>query len=218
MKHFCFPNPLPFPFIILYDPCDSFISDICIVRPMALMDFDKVKGLEVIGQDACILGEVLDIRYEDLTWNIQGLKVKTEKAVSKKINVGSGKSMVLVQPGKYTFGDVVLLPETIEDFRTRITVDTNDYKSVADTIDMKVMSEENVLIGTVDSIEVDLDSWAVVSFKVKLDKGAYAPLEIKKGLLAKKVSGLNMTDIAEISDTIKLGLNLFGIKSQVIVD
>ena len=185
---------------------------------MALTDFDKVKGLEVIGQDACILGEVLDIRYEDLTWNIQGLKVKTEKAVSKKINVGSGKSMVLIQPGKYTIGDVVLMPDTIDDPRTRITVDTNDYQSVQDTIDMKVVSSENVIIGTVDSIQVDLDNWTVVSFKVKLDKTAYEPLEIKKGLFGKKVSGLLMTDIAEISDKIVLSLGISVVKSQVIVD
>ena len=185
---------------------------------MAIMDFDKVKGLEVIGQDACILGEVLDIRYEDLTWNIQGLKVKTEKAVSKKINVGSGKSMILVQPGKYTVGDVVLLPDSIDDSRNKISADTNDYQSVQDTIDMKVVSQESVLIGTVDSIQVDLDNWTVVSFKVKLDKTAYEPLGIKKGLFGKKVSGLMMTDIAEISDKITLSLGITVVKSQVIVD
>ncbi len=194
------------------------MSDICIDSSMATVDFDNVKGLEVVGQDACILGEILDIRFEDLTWNIQGFKVKSEKSVSKKINVGSGKSMLLLQPGKYVFGDVVLMPDTIEESRTRISADTNDYKSVQSTIDMKVMSEENVLIGTVDSIQVDLDSWTVVSFKVKLDKNAYAPLEIKKGLFGKKVSGLLMSDISEIADTIKLSLNLFAIKSQVIVE
>ena len=185
---------------------------------MATVDFDNVKGLDVVGQDACILGEILDIRFEDLTWNIQGFKVKSEKSVSKKINVGSGKSMLLLQPGRYVFGDVVLMPDTIEESRTRISADTNDYKSVQSTIGMKVMSEENVLIGTVDSIDVDLESWTVVSFKVKLDKGAYAPLEIKKGLLGKRVSGLLMTDIADISDVIKLSLQLSAIKSQVIVD
>ena len=194
------------------------MSDIRIDGLMATVDFDNVKGLEVIGQDACILGEVLDIRYEDLTWGIQGFKVKSEKSVSKKINVGSGKSMLLLQPGKYVFGDVILMPDTIEDSRSRISADSNDYKSVASTIDMKVFSDENVLIGYVDSIEVDLDNWTVVSFKVKLDKNAYAPLEIKKGLLGKKVSGLLMSDIAEITDSIRLSLNLFAIKSQVIVD
>ena len=185
---------------------------------MATVDFDSIKGLDVIGQDACILGEIMDIRYEDLTWNIQGFKVKSEKSVSKKIAVGSGKSMLLLQPGKYVFGDVVLMPDTIEESRTRITVDNNDFRSVASTIDMKVRSEENVLIGTVDSIDVDLDSWTIVSMKIKLDKGAYAPLEIKKGLLGKKVSGILMSDISEITDCIKLGLNLFAIKSQIIID
>ena len=185
---------------------------------MALVDYDSVKGLEVITQDAYILGEVLDVRFEDLTWNIQGFKIKSESKISKMINVGSGISMILLQPGKYAIQDVVVVPDNINEVRTRITTDNNNYKSLSDTIGMKVMSSENVLIGTVDSVQVDLDNWAVVSFKVKLDKGAYAPLEIKKGLLGKKVSGLLMSDISEMGDDIKLNLNLFGIKGQVVVD
>ena len=185
---------------------------------MALVDYDSVKGLEVITQDAYILGEVLDVRFEDLTWNIQGFKIKSESKISKMISVGSGKSMILLQPGKYAIQDVVVVPDNINEVRTRITTDNNNYKSLSDTIGMKVMSSENVLIGTVDSVQVDLDNWTVVSFKVKLDKGAYAPLEIKKGRLGKKVSGLLMSDISEMGDDIKLNLNLFGIKGQVVVD
>ncbi len=183
-----------------------------------MFEFEDLKNLDVITQDAYILGEILDVRYEDLTWNIQGLKVKSQSKVSKMINVGSGKSMLLLQPGKYAINDVLVLPDVLDGVRNRVTADNNNYKSVADTLGMKVMSSENVLIGTVDSVQMDLDNWNVVSFKVKLDKGAYAPLEIKKGLLGKRVSGLLMTDISEIADTIKLSLNLAEVKSQVIVD
>ena len=77
---------------------------------------------------------------------------------------------------------------------------------------------ENVIIGTIDSIQMDLDNWNLVSMKVKLDKTAYAPLDIKKGLLGKKVSGLLMTDIAEITDVIRLNLSILEVKSQVIID
>ena len=185
---------------------------------MVLVDYESVKGLDVVTQDALILGEILDIRFEDLTWNIQGFKIKSESKVSKMINVGSGKSMILLQPGKYVFGDVVLLPDTINEVKMRITSDNNNFKSLSKTLGMKVMTSENVLIGTVESIQIDLENWTVVSMKVKLDKGAYAPLEIKKGLLGKKISGLLMTDIAEISEVIKLNLNLYGVKTQVVID
>lgn len=194
------------------------MSNVCNHGYMALVDYDSVKGLDVITQDALILGEIVDIRFEDLTWNIQGFKVKSESKVSKMISVGSGKSMILVQPGKYVFGDVVLLPDTIDGARASITVDNNNFKTVSALVGMKVLTYENVLIGTVDSVQVDLESWTVVSMKVKVDKNAYAPLEIKKGLLSKKVSGLLMTDIAEISDVIKLNLALSAVKGQIIVD
>ena len=185
---------------------------------MAIVDFDSVKGLDIITQDAYILGEILDIRFEDLTWNIQGFKVKSESKVSKMINVGSGKSMLLVHPGKYVINDVVLLPDTIDGLGVKVSADSNDFKSVSSLLGMKVLSKENFLIGTVDSIMVDLDNWNVVSMKVKLDKVAYAPLDIKKGLLSKKVSGLMMTDVADIGDSINLALDILTIKAQVTVD
>ncbi len=194
------------------------MSEVCIHGIMAIVDFDSVKGLDIITQDAYILGEILDIRFEDLTWNIQGFKVKSESKVSKMINVGSGKSMLLVHPGKYVINDVVLLPDTIDGLGVKVSADSNDFKSVSSLLGMKVMSKENFLIGTVDSIMVDLDNWNVVSMKVKLDKVAYAPLDIKKGLLSKKVSGLMMTDVAEIGDSINLALDILTIKAQVTVD
>ena len=52
---------------------------------MPLTEFDKLKGLQVITQDAYILGEIQDVRFEDLTWNIQGFKIKSGNSVSKLI-------------------------------------------------------------------------------------------------------------------------------------
>ena len=185
---------------------------------MALSEHDIVKGLEVITQDAYILGRVVDIRFEDLTWSIQGFKVKTESKISKIISV-SGKSMVLLQPGKYTIADVVLMPDTVETVRLKIAADTDNFRTVSSLIGNKVVSQDDFLIGTVDSIQVDLDNWTVVSMKVKLDKTAYQQLEIKKGLFAKKASGLLMTHISDIGEgIIKLNLNTFAVKSQIVID
>ena len=187
-------------------------------RIMALTEYESIKGLEVITQDATILGRVIDVRFEDLTWNIQGLKVKTESKISKIINV-SGKSIVLLQPSKYIIGDVVLMTDTLDMARVRVAADNENFRTVSSLIGCKVLSTENVIIGTIDSIQLDLDDWTVAAMKVKLDKSAYEPLEIKKGLLGKKVTGLLMNHISEITkDSVKLNLNVFGVKSQVTVD
>jgi len=184
---------------------------------MALTEYESLRGLEVITQDARILGMIMDVRFEDLTWNIQGFKVKSDSKVSKIINV-SGKSMILLQPGKYIFGDVVLMSDTIESAKTKVTADNENFRTISTLIGKRVLSQENVAIGTVESVQVDLESWTVVSMKIKLDKAAYEPLEVKKGLFAKRVSGLLMTHIADIGEDIKLNLNIFGIKSQIVIE
>ena len=186
---------------------------------MALLEFESVKGLDVITQDAYVLGEVLDVRFEDLTWNIMGMRVRTGNSVSKMINVGSGKSIILVRPGDYTIRDVILMHDELDSARSKISADTNEFGSAAMLLGMRVQSSEAVLLGTVDTIMFDLENWKVVSIKVKLDKNAHEPLGVKKGILgSKRVSGIMTSDISDIGDTIRLSLDVKALKGRVTVD
>lgn len=174
-----------------------------------------VVGKDVITQDAFILGCVQDIRCEDLNWSIVGLKVKSSSTVSGKLNMGSGRSMIMLEPEDFCINDVLLSEFTIDTIRSRITVDNDGFLSIASIEGMKVYASDAFLVGTVYDLVIDYDSWRVISMIVKIDKNAYGTLGIKKGLFAKKASGLLMSHIEGVSDTIVLGIDSNGVKSQL---
>lgn len=184
---------------------------------MALMDLDTILGKQVITQDGYILGDIQDIRYVNNNWDIQGLKIKTGKTVSDVLNNGASKSTILLEVGDYVINDVVLLPMDINSARSVISADNVSYPSLNYLQGKKVFATNGLLIGVVESVLIDIESWHVVSVNLKLDKNACEPLGIRKGLFAKKVSGILSSDIETVTDSISLNIDAEAIKGKITV-
>ena len=176
-----------------------------------VMDIDLIIGKDIISSDATILGIVTDIRCEDLKWNILGLKVRT------KVSGLNIRGYALLEPGVFTFGDVILISDTMDTVRSKMTPDDKGIMSLSSMIGMKVYASDASLLGTVDSIDIDVKKWKAVSFTVKMDRSAYPVLEVRKGLVPKRISGLKMSDIKGVSDTIVLGSDTSKVKSQTVI-
>lgn len=185
---------------------------------MALTVLDDVLGKKVVTQDAIILGEVTDVRYETLTWNILGFKVRAgSTAVTMLGPVVAKSTSILLEPGKYVINDVVLLPDKMESARSKITTDNDNFASAVSIGKKKVFTSDGILLGSVSSINIDLTKWRIVSFKIKLDKGAYPLLDIKKGLLPKKISGILTSHVDSIAGNVGLTLTMEKVKGQIVI-
>lgn len=174
-------------------------------------------GKDVITKDAYILGKIQDYSCETISWSIIGLKVKSTSSVAPLLNVGSGKSMILLQPDDFMMNEVVLSDDTIESIRSKITADSSDYLSVNSMIGMSVFASDGLLIGTIDSFEVDFSKWRLISMRIKLDKSAHQPLGVKKILFGKKIGGILMSQIDGMKDSIILSLDTDSIRNQMII-
>jgi len=168
------------------------------------MELDILLGKEIITKDAYRLGTVQDLRCETVGWSIIGLRIKLGPTVSPEL--GPAKT-VLLAPESFRMNDVLLSKETIESVRSRITQDDRNIRSLTGMEGMKVYTSDALLIGSVDVIDVDIHKWRAVSFTVRLDKGIYPKLDLKKGFVAKKASGLDFADISGISDAVVLNIN-----------
>lgn len=184
---------------------------------MALVDVSSLVGKEIITQDGYILGVTQDLRYEPGSWSIRGFKVKTGKTVSEVINIGSGKSMVMLEAGDYVINDVILLPFAIDSARSKISADNESCPPVSFLLGKKVFSSGGLFVGTVEKAIIDTISWSLLTFEIKLDKNACEPLGVKKGLFAKKVSGIEAVNIQVVTDSIVLNIDDETIKSQIVV-
>ncbi|MFA6709764.1 MAG: hypothetical protein WC067_00225 [Candidatus Methanomethylophilaceae archaeon] len=185
---------------------------------MALKTLDSVIGLHVISQDAFDVGEIEDLRYDPVTWDIVGFKVKSNKIVASMLNAGSGKSMIMIKPDHYIVNDVILFQDAIEEARSRISADNNNIPSLSYISGRKIVTSDNILLGSVDEIQFDSDRWSVVSFKVKLDKAACPLLGLKKGLFSKMAYGLLVRNIVSVSENVNLRLTMEELKDELVFD
>ena len=84
-------------------------------------------------------------------------------------------------------------------------------------VGMKVYSSDATLIGTIESFEINCNTWKVLSMIIKMDKTAYDALEVRKGLRAKRISGIKMSEVQAVNDSIILRSDVQKIKSQMVI-
>ena len=173
--------------------------------------------MNVISQDAYIIGEVTDLRYDLSTWGVEGLRIKCTKDVSNIIGAGSSKSMILVKPPSFQAHDVVLLPDNVDESRIYIRADSNALELISNLIGKKVFSCDQLVIGSIEKVYIDVNSWMVHSFIIKLDRTAHDILGIKKGFgfMTRAVSGINVGHVATVAENISLSLSIDQVKDVV---
>ncbi len=178
-----------------------------------IIDYSSLIGkIDVISQDAYRVGRIEGARYDPQDYSIKGLVVKCEKDVSNIIGAGSSKSRVLMRPESFEIRDVLLLGDTVEDAKSYVQPDVDALSSVDNLISMQVYTSDNLALGTVKAVHLDLGGWYVHSFTIKLDKEAHAPLGLKKLLIAKEISGIMVDHISTVSEKIVLTLTMEEVK------
>lgn len=185
---------------------------------MASRTLESMKDMDIISSDAFKVGEIVDVRYDPATWNVHSIKAKTEKSMAKTLSVGSGRSFISVAPGDYIMNDVMIMPESVSELDSVISVDKENVPALTFFERKKVVSKEGVTIGIVENVNVDTDMWTVLSVSVKLDKAAFDPLGLKKGLLSKTVIVIRSEYIEAASEMITLNQSVTDMKDEIVIE
>lgn len=172
-----------------------------------------VDKIDVISQDAYRIGRIETIRYDPGDWSIPGVVVKCDKEISALIDAGTSKSRVLIKPTNFELRDVLLLGETVADAKEYISPDIETLSNVVNLKDKPVTTSDNVNLGKIESVILNLDSWYVQSFIIKLDKNAHAPLGLKKLMFSKSIGGINTSHVRVVSDSVNLTLSMEEVKN-----
>ncbi|MDR0791230.1 MAG: hypothetical protein LBE47_01685 [Methanomassiliicoccaceae archaeon] len=178
---------------------------------------ESLKDLQMISSDAYIVGDIMDVRYDPLEWNVVGLKVKSSKRPSGKLAVGSGKAVFLVRPNGFVLNDVMLLNQAVGDLKDLIVPDNNNISSLSTMVSAKVVTRDNILVGVVTTVMIDPDSWKVLSIVVRLDKTAIDAMKMKKGLFEKINVEIRSNMIQQAVDMIHLDEHIDGVKEKMTV-
>jgi sporulation protein YlmC with PRC-barrel domain len=186
----------------------------CITQRMAIT-FDSVIGKQMITSDAYDIGDITDMRYDPFEWNGIGLRFKSKR--SEKLAAGFGKANVLILPGKFELNDVMIIAPVLARVKDLAIADNDNMSSLSAVMDSKVVTKDNLLVGTVTNVLIDPSLWKVSSFIVRLDKTAIEAMGMKKGLFAKIIVEVRTDIILSSKDMVHLNEPMANLRERLMV-
>ena len=186
---------------------------------MTVYDYGSiVNSIDVISQDARIVGRIQEVRYDPHDYTIIGMAVKCERNISNDIGAGSSKSRILIKPERFELYDVLLLADTVEDAKAYIQPDMDTMSAVKGFIGRDVITSEHAKLGVIKAVYLDLDGWFIDSFLIKLDKDAQTALGLKKLMGTKSIRGVKADHISVMADNIQLSITMDEVKQIMLPD
>lgn len=156
---------------------------------MYIIHSENLNGIQVITADARILGTISDLRYDPKSWNVSHFRVNLPKGMDKELAIGKGRGnskLLLPIDSVDRASEVVLLACNMECVKDVVVPDSDNIPLLSSLIGKKVVTSENVNIGTVETMSIDLeDRWLITAMKVRVDKETVESLGLKKSLLGK---------------------------------
>ncbi|MDI3541833.1 MAG: hypothetical protein PWQ62_747 [Candidatus Methanomethylophilaceae archaeon] len=187
---------------------------------MSSIAFENLKGMQVISFDARLLGTVLDVGYDQSSWRGTHMRIALSKGIEKELAVGKGrhsaKTLIPVSAIANLY-DVVLVDHEISYMKDIISPDTNSSPLLSSLIGKKVLSSDNLSVGTIIDVLIDpADNWSVPNLSVVVDKETVEPLGLKKSLLGRlPVIPVNTLNIKMVGDMVFLAISLEELKGSV---
>jgi len=176
----------------------------------------SLKDVQIISSDAFEVGKLNDVRYDPFDWNVIGLKVISKRS-SIKLAAGLGRSVVLILPEKFILNDVMLLNQPMERLRDSAVPDNSNISSLLSMVHAKVVTRDNISVGTVQDVMIDTLDWKVTSIIVRLEREAMDAMGLKKWLLSKINVEIGTRLILSTTDMIHLNEQMEGVKNNMTI-
>lgn len=188
---------------------------------MPFTDIKALKGMKVVTDDAYDIGTIIDAKCRNNDWKVVGVKISSTTR-PREYNSSFKSTIVLETSGtfNYCIKDVFMTRKSFKDTMGRVIPDDSSQLNVSNMIGKKVLTMDGLIIGTVDTVFLDTESWNLVTFSVKLSSEGHAHLGVKKGLiLSKKVSGILMSQVGSVTDVmVQLKVNCDTLKSVIVIE
>jgi len=177
---------------------------------------EALRDIKMITSDAYEVGEITDVRYDPMEWNVIGLRVNTKRS-SEKLAAGFGKANVMILPDKFVLRDVMLLSVPMEKVKDSVVPDNNNISLLSSIISAKVVTKDNALVGNVTTAMIDTDTWNITSIVIRLDKAAIEAMGMKKGLFSKINAEIGTDMIFSSADMVHLNEMMDGVRGKMTV-
>ncbi len=190
---------------------------------MYIIQSEDLKDKQVINADARILGTIADVKYDHKNWNVSHFRVNLNKGLEKELATGKSRGhfakLLIPIDSVDRASEVVLLACNMGCIKDVVIPDSDNIPLLSSLVGKKVVTSENVNIGEVVSLSIDLDEhWLVTGMKVRVDKEIVETLGLKKGLFGKTpLITVKTIEVNVVGDMAFMSRTLDELKKEVAV-
>ncbi len=190
---------------------------------MYIIQSEDLNNMQVITADARILGTIADVRYDHKNWNVSHFRVNLAKGLEREMATGKfrGHFAKLLIPidSVDRASEVVLLTCNTGCVKDVVIPDSDNIPLLSSLIGKKVVTSENVNVGKVETLTIDLDeNWLVTGMKVRVDKTMVDSLGLKKSLFGRPPAiNVKTLDVNVVGDMAFMSRTLEELKKEVAV-
>lgn len=186
---------------------------IFIPRDERMAYLSEIKKMEVLSSDGTVVGTVEDVTIDD-QWNIKGLTLRLDKNVARSM----GKPVPAFSALKLdvgldiikSIGEKVVLNQPLAELGAHVKAQEG-VRRASSFMGMKVISTEGKILGKINDISMEMQSWKMPSLAITVPRDVLDELKTKKPVLGKGKILLSMVHIKSIKDYVMLDTDYQGL-------
>ncbi len=190
---------------------------------MYIIQSEDLKNMQVITADARILGTIADVKYDHKSWNVSHFRVNLAKGLEREMATGKSRGhfakLLIPIDSVDRASEVVLLACNMGCIKDVVIPDSDNIPLLSSIVGKKVVTSENVNIGNVETLTIDLDEhWLVTGMKVRVEKTMVETLGLKKSLFGKSPAiNIKTLDVSVVGDMAFMSRTLDELKKEVAI-
>jgi len=176
-----------------------------------------LRGKKVVGSEGYILGEMNDLHVDFDEWQATAfyIMLSDEATAELKLKKPFLRKVVVCLPIDLidAVGDVVTLKAPVRSLKD--IMDRETLVNITRVEGKKVIGEAGAAIGTVEGLDIDVDSWQVMGLEVALTGEAALELGFKPPVLSKVLVIVPRLAVGDIENFVVLDKSIHDLKSLV---
>ena len=176
-----------------------------------------LRGKKIVGLEGDILGEMNDLHADFKTWKATAFTVILTNEAAAELNIRKPllRRIIIGLPIELikVVGDVITLTAPLRNLRD---IAEREIEVNTDKIEGKrVESANGTIVGNVEALDVNLNSWSVTGLQVGLTDEAATELGFKRPILSKVVVVIPVEAVGEVENFVTLDKSIGDLKSLV---
>ncbi len=179
---------------------------------------ENIVGLEVISDDARVLGAAEKVVLDTAAWRVPALGLGLRKGIEESMGLKKplfGSASVFLQTSAIeSVSDTITLNMSLKEVKDAILEPETNPQTAGTIVGTRVIGRKGRKVGIVDNFTFEPHrDWAITFMHIRLDRGVIDDLNKKRSMMGTPEIRVRAEDIRTVGDIVMLELDVEGLRN-----